>query len=190
MLHGCQALGVLFPEIEREYAGQTVGHAPRDLPTALSRLQHSARHSDDPQVRFATLLVSLGADLETTQRLRQAESLCERYRIPNDFTRLALLAIRLAERATQRDADTVLDMMQTAGAFREPTRWEQLLAVYRFCDLIDQNYADTLDEARRAACRISAASLEASGLHGPELGRAIAAQRRQVIEEALLGEQK
>ena len=190
VLHGCQALGVLFPEIEREYAAQPVGHAPRDLPTALSRLQHSARHSDDPQVRFATLMVSLGANLEMAQRLSQAENLCERFRIPNDFTRLALLAIQLADRSARRDADTVLDMMQAAGACRNQTRWAQLLAVYRFCDLIDQTYADTLDEARRAACQISAASLEGAGLDGPALGRAIAARRRQVIETVLLRKRK
>ena len=87
VLHGCHALAVLFPEIEREYASQLADHGHRDLPTALSRLQRSARYSNDPQVRFATLMVSLGADLDTAQRLRQAESLCERYRIPNDYTR-------------------------------------------------------------------------------------------------------
>jgi tRNA nucleotidyltransferase (CCA-adding enzyme) len=156
------------------------------LPTALSRLQHSAGHSDDPQVRFATLMVSLGADLDTARRLQQAESLCERYRVPNDYSRLALLAIRLADRVDRRNADAALDMMQAATAFRDPARWEQLLAVYRFCGLIDQAYADTLDTARRAACQISAASLDASGLDGPALGEAIAKQRRQVIEGVLL----
>jgi tRNA nucleotidyltransferase (CCA-adding enzyme) len=186
VLHGCHALAALFPEIEREYGNQPADHAPRELPAALARLQHGARHSDDARVRFATLMVSLGADLDTAQRLHQAESLCERYRVPNDYARLALDAIRMAERIDRHDAGTVLEMMQASGAFRDPARWKQLLAVYRLCGRIDQAYAETLNHARHAASQVTAASLDASGLDGPALGQAIADQRRQVIEAVLL----
>jgi tRNA nucleotidyltransferase (CCA-adding enzyme) len=190
VLHGCHALAVLFPEIEREYASQLAGHGHRDLPIALSRLQRSARHSDDPQVRFATLMVSMGADLDTAQRLRQAESLCERYRIPNDYTRLTLLAIRHAAGAAQQDAAAALELMQAAGAFRDAMRWEQLLAVYRCCGLIDQARAAALDRARRVAGEITAASLDEPGLTGPALGKTIADKRRRAIERALLEVEK
>jgi tRNA nucleotidyltransferase (CCA-adding enzyme) len=190
VLHGCHALAVLFPEIEREYPGEPGGHQHPDLPAALLRLQQCARHSGDPQVRFAILMVSLGTDLDTAQRVRQAESLCERYRIPNDYTRLALDAIRMAERIDRRDAGTVLEMMQATGAFRDAGRWNQLLEVYRLCGRIDQVYTETLDSARDAAGQVSAASLDAPGLDGPALGQAIADRRRQVIEQVLLQAQQ
>jgi len=183
VLHGCHALAVLFPEIEREFTAQNA-HA-QQLPPALLRLQGCARESDDPQVRFAVLMLSLGADLDTDRRLRQVEALCARYRAPNDYTRLATLAVRMAERIRQADAGALLDIMETSGAFRDSRRWQQLLAVYRLCGLIDAARAAALDKARSKAAAINAASLDDPALTGPALGQAIQAQRRRLIARAL-----
>jgi tRNA nucleotidyltransferase (CCA-adding enzyme) len=185
VLYGCDALAALFPEIEREYAGRPADHQRKDLPAALVALAEAARHSDDPQVRLATLLASLGSGLTTAARLEQAEHLCGRYRLPNAYTQLALDVIRLAERADGCGAHRALEMMQGTGAFRDAGRWEQLLVVLRLLGRIDQTEADALDRARRAAARVTAASVAAPGLEGPALGQAIADRRRQVIETLL-----
>lgn len=183
VLHGCHALGVLFPEIEREFGAPDTHAQP--LPQALLRLQDCARDSDDPRVRFAVLMLSLGADLDTDQRLRQVEALCERYRAPNDYTRLATLAVRMAGHIRQADAGALLDIMEASGAFRDSGRWRQLLAVYRLCGLIDAARVAALDKARAAAAAINAASLDDPALAGPALGQAIQAQRCRLIARAL-----
>jgi tRNA nucleotidyltransferase (CCA-adding enzyme) len=187
VLHGCGALAVLFPEIEREYQSAAGAHDQRQLPRALSTLKVAARNSDDPQVRFAALLLSLGEELGTGQRLRQAEDLCARLRVPNDYSRLALVAIRMDDRAWRHDAQSALELMEAAGAFRDPSRWQQLLTVYRLCGRIETADASALETARLAAQEISASSLDEPAPAGPELGRAIRGKRLAAIRRALRG---
>ena len=179
VLHGCHALTVLFPEIEREYGAQDA-HA-RQLPSPLLQLQACARESDDPQVRFAVLMLSLGTGLDTDRRLQQVDDLCRRYRLPNDYTRLATLGVRMAERIDRREAGNLLEIMDAAGAFRDPGRWRQLLDVYRFGGLINPEYAAQLETARDRASAVTAASIDDASLQGPALGRAIQEARRRLI---------
>lgn len=179
VLHGCHALAVLFPEVEREYA-EHEAHTQK-LPPALQQLQACTRKSDVPQVRFVILMLALGADLDTAKRLRQVEALCERYRLPNDYTRLATLAVRMAARIDRTDADALLDIMETSGAFRDAGRWQQLLTVYRIAGLIDAATAQILEDARASAATVNAASLDDPTLTGPAVGQAIQEQRRRLI---------
>jgi tRNA nucleotidyltransferase (CCA-adding enzyme) len=179
VLHGCHALAVLFPEVEREYSAHQA-HV-QQLPRALQQLQAAARASGDAQVRFAVLMLALGADLDKQQRLRQVETLCERYRLPNDYTRLATLAVRMAERIDGADPDALLDIMEASGAFQDAARWQQLLEVYRIAGLIDAATAQLLDTARTLAATVNAASLDDQTLTGPAVGRAIKQQRRRLI---------
>ncbi|MGD8673263.1 MAG: multifunctional CCA tRNA nucleotidyl transferase/2'3'-cyclic phosphodiesterase/2'nucleotidase/phosphatase [Thiogranum sp.] len=189
VLHGCGALAVLFPEIEREYADDQTGHEHPGLPPALARLQQSARQTDDPRVRFATLVLSLGEDLDTMQRLAQAETLCKRFRIPNDYTRLALLAIRMAEHIARNDAGSALDIMEASGAFRDTNRWNQLLDVYACCGRIDRSRAALLENARLNAAAIGATDVDGATLDGPAIGQAIREKRLQAIAQVVAGAQ-
>jgi len=179
VLHGCHALAVLFPEIEREYTTPPAHAQP--LPHALQQLQACAGETADPQVRFAVLMLSLGADLDSAQRLQQVEDLCQRFRLPNDYTRLASFAVRMAGRINQREPGNLLDIMEAGGAFREAARWQQLLAVYRIGGLIDPVYAAALVNARDQAAAVNAASLADRSLSGPALGQAIQDARRRLI---------
>ncbi|MGW8310772.1 MAG: multifunctional CCA addition/repair protein [Thiogranum sp.] len=187
VLHGCGALAVLFPEIEREYPSAAGAHEQRQLPPALSKLKVAARNSDDPQVRLAALLLSLGEELGTEQRLRQTEDLCARLRVPNDYSRLALVAIRMDDRAWRHDAQSALELMEAAGAFRDSTRWQQLLTVYRLCGRIEAADVNALEAARQATQDIKASSLGQPTPSGPALGRAIRDKRLAAIRHALRG---
>ena len=180
VLAGCGALAVLFPEIAREYRDETA-HTGRQLVAPLRELKDSVPHSTDPQVRFAVLLRALGQDLDREQRLAQAEALCGRYRAPNDYTWLAMHAIRHENDVLSDNPADILTLMESASAFRQEQRWRQLLETYRAAGLIDTARAERLEQARAAATRISAADIDSPGLNGPQLGAAIRARRIEVI---------
>jgi tRNA nucleotidyltransferase (CCA-adding enzyme) len=184
VLAGCGALAVLFPEIAREYHEEQA-HTGKQLIPPLQALAASVPRSTDPQVRFAVLLRALGRDLDRRQRLAQAEALCSRYRAPNDYTWLALHAIR-HEDAVQSDSPVdILTLMESASAFRHEPRWRQLLKVYLAAGRIATARADSLEQARAAAAQISAADVQTPGLSGPALGAAIRGQRIEVLKKVL-----
>ncbi|MFC1772632.1 multifunctional CCA tRNA nucleotidyl transferase/2'3'-cyclic phosphodiesterase/2'nucleotidase/phosphatase [Pseudomonadota bacterium] len=185
VLHGCHALGVLFPEIEHDYDKPMEAHTRAGLPKHLQMLKQCAEHSSDSRIRFAALLLSTGEQLSTNERLDQATSICERYRVPNDYAQLATIAIRSAETISSKSAAEILSVMEAAGAFRGPTRWQQLLHLFQATGHIDTSNADLLENARQRAANISAASVEDKTLQGPELGEAIRTKRREAIEQTL-----
>ena len=185
VLHGCGALAVLFPEIEREYAGEKGGHGDKPLPPPLAALREAAAYSEDTRVRFAVLLRALGQDLDREQRLRQAEGLCRRLKVPNDYRQLALAAIRLEDRVRGDDAEDVLAFLEGANAFRDPERLGLLLEVFRVGDWIDAGRAALLEQARELAADVDSAPLRAKGLEGRALGEAIREERRRRIAALL-----
>jgi tRNA nucleotidyltransferase (CCA-adding enzyme) len=183
VLRGCDALRVLFPEINREYAGSAPGHGGGEPIAPLQVLQHSVAHSTDPRVRFAVLLRALGQDLTREQRLAQTRTLCDRVRVPNEYASLAETAIRLEQHVTSGDAGQLLDMMETSGAFRQAGRWPLLLEVYRAAGLIDGTRLQQLVAMGARAAAINAAQLSDLGLSGPALGTAIRARRLELLRD-------
>ncbi len=176
VLHGCHALAVLFPEIEREYAGAG-GHA-QTLPAALQRLAASAGETTDPVIRFGVLMLSLGADLDLRRRIGHIERLCQRLRVPKEYARLAQLAVSLQPDLVPEDADSVLRALEASGALRGHERWRRLLEVYRLCGRISADTMQLLQRAGDEAAAVRAADLERTDLSGPALGQAIAERRR------------
>ncbi len=109
VLQDCGALAVLLPELAWN-------------PAQRHALQRAARISPDPGVRFAALLADTKPEAIT--------ALCERLRVPNEFRELALLTARLHQRianAATLDAAGILELLETADAFRRPDRFELLL---------------------------------------------------------------
>lgn len=184
VLHGCSALAVLFPEIEQDYHDRNSGHDHKALPAALEVLQHSAEQSKDPQVRLATLLLSVGKNRDAATRISHTEALCKRYRLPNDYTQLAATAIGIAHHLISDDADELLQAMEISGAFRNEQRWAQLLTSCRLAGVIDARRAEHLESARRLVAEINAASVKDTTLSGPAIGAAIHDLRLRVIADA------
>ncbi len=184
VLRGCDALGVLFPEVDREFAQPPGAHGGGELPGPLLALQESVSGSSDPRIRFAVLMLALGRDLSQQQRLDQVQSLCQRLRAPNEYSELAADAVRLEQNVTSDDPEQLLNMMETSGAFRQTGRWPLLLEVYRVAGLIDGTRQQQLGELSRCAAAVNAAQLAEQQLSGPALGAAIRERRLAVLQDA------
>ncbi|GMQ87004.1 MAG: fused tRNA nucleotidyltransferase/2',3'-cyclic phosphodiesterase/2' nucleotidase/phosphatase Cca [Gammaproteobacteria bacterium] len=183
VLRGCGALAVLFPEIDHDYKERSRMHNGQSLPPALEALKTSAAHSDDPQVRFAVLISTLGTNLNEDTRTSRAETLCERLRIPNDYTRLALAAIRLAHYAASEMPEDTLALMESGGAFKNTGHWQQLLSTYMTTRILNQARTDKLMALVEKAGSVNAAQLNDQNLRGSAIGDAIHARRLQLIGE-------
>jgi tRNA nucleotidyltransferase (CCA-adding enzyme) len=186
VLRGCHALAVLFPEIDREYPHEGQTHNDKPGIAALDALQASVSHGEDPRLRFSVLIQALGHDLTQQQRTRQAETLCKSFHSPNDYTQLALSAIKLEQKAGSDKPEDILELMESSGAFKQSERWRLLLSVYLAAGLIDQRRADKLIEVSANAASVNAAQLEDQNLRGPALGAAIRTKRLEVIRNALM----
>ena len=184
VLRGCNALSVLFPEIDREYGNTDQAHRNTQVIAALDELRASAGYSSDPRIRFSVLMRALGRDLSREQRLAQTEALCGRYRIPGDYTQLALTTIKLEETVTSRNPADIFKLMESAGAFRQGSVWPQLLRVYTIAGLVKQSCADKLVAVSQHAANIGAAQLEDKNLTGPDVGEAIRALRMNIVRNA------
>ena len=186
VLRGCGALAVLFPEIDREFGDSQQAHSDKPLPAALEALKNSVAHSDDPRVRFGVLVSSLATGPDTESRCNRAGELCRRYRIPNDYTRLALAAIRLEDHARGSAPEDALQLMESGGAFKKTGFWQQLLSVYLVTGILDRPQADRLTALATKAGAVSAAQLEDQSLRGPAIGEAIRARRLHIIADTKL----
>jgi tRNA nucleotidyltransferase (CCA-adding enzyme) len=184
VLRGCSALAVLFPEIDREYPAEGQAHSDKPSITALDALQASVSPGEDPRLRFSVLIQALGRDLTQEQRTRQAETLCKSFHAPNDYTQLALSAIKLEQKAGSDKPEDILELMESSGAFKQSGRWRLLLSVYQAAGLIDQGRADKLIEVSATAASVNAAQLENQNLRGPALGAAIRTKRLEIIRNA------
>ena len=184
VLHGCDALRALFPEVDREYRQQVQGHDNSRVIPPLQALQRGAAYSDDPRVRFAVLLHALDHDLDPQQRQLQAQTLCERLRAPNEYRKLAANAIGLERHVTGNEPEQLLELMEASGAFRQNSSWPVLLEVFTAVGLIDENRRQELTRLGARAAAVNAAQLADSDLRGPALGKAIRTRRLELISAA------
>jgi tRNA nucleotidyltransferase (CCA-adding enzyme) len=185
VLHGCHALAVLFPEIEADYASDTTPHGGDELPVCLQTLRQCAAASPNTCVRFAALLLASGTALTTEQRLANCMALCQRYRVPNDYARLASIAIRTAAAILDNNADILVGVMEAAGAFGNASRWPELLELFVAIGRIDNDRAQQLQTAQQQAATINAASVDDLSLAGPAIGAAIRDKRIETVHRVM-----
>jgi tRNA nucleotidyltransferase (CCA-adding enzyme) len=144
VLRDCGALAVVFPELA---ALDGVPQPPQwhpEIDTGVHTrqvLEVAAELSADTAVLFAALVHDLGKGL--TPRVewphhfgheeagaRLIEEMAGRLRIPNGHRELALLVARhhgRAHRVAEQRPGTVLELLETADAFRRPERFERFL---------------------------------------------------------------
>ena len=186
VLRGCNALAVLFPEIDREFPDDRQAHSDKAGIAALDAAQAGVPHGKDPRVQFSVLMQALGHDLTQEQRTRQAGTLCKRLRAPNEYTQLALGAINLERNANSDKPEDILELMESAGAFKQNGRWRLLLSVYQAAGLITQERADKLIAVSANAASVNAAQFEDQNLDGPALGSAIRTKRLEIVRTSQL----
>ena len=115
VLRECGALGRILPEVDRSLAPEKL--APR--------LDDAAARGYALPVRFALLVLDVDVDA--------IASLAQRVNAPNDCRDVARLSAQARRTIRNRDAESVLSLLERCDAFRRPDRFEQLVEVAE-CD--------------------------------------------------------
>lgn len=209
VLRSCNALKKLFPEIEALFGvPQTKEYHPEidaGLHTIMS-LNQSVRLSDDPMIRFATLVHDLGKATTPKNELpshigheargvKIIDKLCKRYRIPNKYHELASCVSKFhldCHRIQEMKPETVLKKLERLDAFRRPERFQQFLITCEAdargrAGLEDRDYpqAEYFMNALKAANDVDTKILQEQGIEGKALGEEIKKQRINNIKQRL-----
>lgn len=170
ILADCQALPVLFSELQNNAAG-------------LAALKRAADISAKTLVRFAVLLHKLD--------LKKLSVLCQRYRVPREYKDLAVLVVRLWGDYLQiltADAAQLLQLLEALDVFRRPERLELFLSA---CGIIEEkavvasNRAERLQQAYQLAQTVDATPILQRGLRGKDIGNALREQQERVIRAGI-----
>ncbi|MGJ8688240.1 MAG: multifunctional CCA addition/repair protein [Gammaproteobacteria bacterium] len=143
-LHECGALAVIMPELENLYGvPQTPEYHP-EIDTGvhvMMSVEQAVRLSDDPVVRFATLLHDLGKAVTPKDNwphhygheqlgLPLIDQFCTRLRVPKKHRAIARLVSEFhthCHRAQELRPATMLRLLESLDAFRRPDQVEQFV---------------------------------------------------------------
>ena len=206
VLRECNALGVLFPEIDRLFGVPQPERYHPEIDSGLHTLmvlEQATKLTTDSEVRFAALVHDLGK-ATTPQEIwprhhghgeRGVElinRLCDRLRIPNRHRELAIIVARYhlnCHRIQELTPAVVLGKLEGLDAFRRPQRFEQFLLA---CEADargrkgkeQQDYPQAgLFRQYRAAClAVNTKSLDMRDLKGKQIADRIRAQRVEAIK--------
>jgi len=208
VLRACGALRPLLPELESLFGiPQPHTHHPEiDCGMhALQVLDRATQLSDDPRVRFASLVHDLGKGVTPPEQwprhvgheqhgLALIEELCRRLRAPNDFRELAVLTGQyhgICHRAEELRPATVLETLQALDAFRRPQRFELFLLACEADSTGRPGYeqrpypqAALLRRLLHAAQAVDGAAIASQGLKGEDLGAELRQRRIAAIRDA------
>ncbi len=206
VLRACHALKVLFPEIDQLFGVPQPEKYHPEIDTGLHTimvLNQASRLTDDPQVRFAALMHDLGKGTTPAKEwpahhgheargAKLVEKLCRRFKIPNAYRELAMMAARYhldCHRIVEMKPDTILKKLEALDAFRRPERFEKFLMACEAdargrAGFEDREYpqADYFREALKLAVNIDTSALVEQGLAGEEMARHIKQQRLSALE--------
>ena len=144
VLRDCGALARLLPEVDALFGVPQPERWHPEIDTGvhvLMALRIAAERGASAAVAFAVLVHDLGKALTPPQELPQhkghetaglprVRALAERLRVPTEFRDLALLVSRFhthVHRALELRATTVLELLESADAFRRPERFAAFL---------------------------------------------------------------
>ena len=207
VLHACDALRVLFPELAAlDGVPQPEQHHP-EVDTLVHQwlcLEQASRLNLPLTARYAVLCHDLGKGKTPEEEwprhiaheirsARLAKTVSKRWRVPKDAATLAALVAEYhthCHRALELKPATVWKLLKTLDVIRRPERLEDFLLS---CEadargrtgLEDRPYpqVDYLRGAAQAASNIDVAALRQSGIEGPALGEAIEKARIHAISE-------
>ena len=114
----------------------------------------------------------------------QCRSLCDRLKVPNQASNLAVHCARLLPLCKLPDADEALAMLESLDYLRRPEVLGEFLQVARHRGLPTQE-AETLARAANALRSITAQALMTQGYKGRALGEALREQRRETLQRLL-----
>lgn len=143
LLRDCDALQVLFPEIDNLYGIPAPVNWHPEIDTgvhALMTLTMAAALSDQLDVRFATLFHDVGKALTPPEKWPShhghgpagvpiVEALCQRLRVPNQVRDLALVVTEfhdVVHTIERQPADALVALFDRIDAWRKPDRVEKM----------------------------------------------------------------
>ena len=199
-LRACGALKIILPELDALFGVPSQQRQGQYVDTglqALQALEYAAMQSSDALVRFAVLLLELGKQHTPKQQwpvhadfsahsVALINALCDRLRIPNNFRQLAVLSATLLLRMQQGvtlGPSGIVQVFESADAFRRPGRFQQLLAVigaYNYSDELSTPWWPLLQHAKE----VSVSALDPV-LRGEEIKQACYQQRVARVQQYL-----
>lgn len=200
VLHSCDALDRIFPEIANEFSNHSTGHQANNSPIAIMDcLKQACVLTADKTIRFAAMtalinesiqsVTSKNTDAEKTVQLIQ--SLCKRLRIPNEYRDLAVITARHFTKVISVDSFTphqLLQILLDTDAFRRAERFAGFLlaceAIYKHqsTDESDEFSAGkTLMEALQVCQQVDTKDLQDSGLSGQQFASALSQLRVEAL---------
>lgn len=206
LLRQCGALRVVLPEVDALFGVPQSAEWHPEVDTGehvLLALQVAAARATPVSVRFAVLMHDLGKALtpraewprhiaHEARGIAAIESLCQRLRVPQEHRDLAVLASRFhthVHRGLELRATTVLEVLESADAFRRPARFIELLEVCE-CDargrlgFADRPYPQRarFEKALEVASTTTLTADEREGLIGAAIGERLRRKRLAAIQ--------
>lgn len=144
VLRECDALAVLFPELDALYGVPNPEKWHPEIDSGIHTmmvLEQAAKLTDDTEIRFAALIHDLGKAVTDPQLwpshhghgqrgLPLIEELCSRLRVPNTYKDLALMTSDhhcKIHRCDEMRKDTIIKLFDKTDAWRKPQRFKQFL---------------------------------------------------------------
>lgn len=167
-LAACDALAALFPQININSEG-------------MNALKRSTAITNSGPIRFAALLHDISE--------KDVQSLCRRYRIPNDYSDLALLVSRhggVLHEMAHADAEQLLSFILSMDALRRPQRFRDFLVALKASDPdFKTAVAEKIQHAIQAVKSVDTQPLQDQNLKGADFANALKKMRLAAIEVIL-----
>ncbi len=207
ILRQCGALARLFPEIDCLYGVPQPKQWHPEIDTGIHTmmvLEQAARISAEPRVRFAALVHDLGKGTTPEEQWPRhiaheirgvplVKKLCQRLKIPNDYTALALLVTEFHlnyHRIGELKPATIVDLLSRLDAFRRAERFEFFLMACEADSRGRIGYEDMPDDKTRlfraffrAANEVSPGEIVAQGFKGIEIAEQLRLKRIDAVRQ-------
>lgn len=205
VLHDCEALSELLPEVEALYGVPARPDWHPEVDTGvhvMMALQEASQRSADIAVRFATLCHDLGKALTPAdvlpshhghgeRGLPQIQTLCQRLKVPNECRDLALLVSELHSQihtALQLRPASLLKLFDRLDVWRKPQRLQQLLVCCQSdfhgrLGFAQREYIQPIyvEQAYEAAKQVDIKPIIAAGFKGEAIRQQVTRQRLLAI---------
>ena len=144
VLRKCDALAVLFPELDALYGVPNPAKWHPEVDSGIHTmmvLEQAAKLTDDTEIRFAALIHDLGKAVTDPKLwpshhghgqkgLPLIEALCQRLRVPITYKDLALMTSDhhcKIHRMDEMRKDTIIKLFDKTDSWRKPERFKQFL---------------------------------------------------------------
>ncbi|MGX9462634.1 multifunctional CCA addition/repair protein [Shewanella sp. A14] len=207
VLKQCQALTVLFPEIDALFGVPQPEKWHPEVDSGIHTLmvlEQTSLLSTNKAVRFAALVHDLGKAMTAKQDwpkhhghgqkgLPLIKGLCKRLRVPNEYRDLALLVSgqhQNIHNAFELRADTIIKIFDKADFWRKPTRLTDLLLCCHG-DIKGRTgfeqalypQAEYLQHCYQLASEVDVQSIIAAGYQGAEIKSQLQLKRTEIIND-------